>query len=345
MAAYFCEILKELLADVIGIIVTGAVVWCIALISLYLKRNEVFFNKAILPLKRVFRCENVDFDKVKIQVEKNQFKNIFQENEQKQLLAHSTGKKLFNGNMVRLTKIKNNTCYVQEIKYFDFLTTNLVFKPASSKLLSLKDVLWHMIFDEEFRERNKLENRLKSKVAWYGKLKTFDEVLNVDEFANAIAISIVLRDKEDKILIVRRGNKNAISSGTFAVSATGSLAIEDLKEENPFVYAGCREVREELNLEVELVIKDIIVVKQKYQPVVLLEGKVEKSFKELGATIRQAKDNKDENTRLYAVPHRKVRGVARKYKFTDTSTYQLVGNCNAISWFFMRKRDIRRYGI
>ena len=88
------------------------------------------------------------------------------------------------------------------IKYFDFLTTNLVYRPASSKLLAPKDALWHMVFDEEFRERNKLENRLKAKVAWYGPLKTFDDVLRVREFANAIAISVILRDKDDNVLVV-----------------------------------------------------------------------------------------------------------------------------------------------
>lgn len=350
MLEYLNEILKDLLANAIGITITGLVVWCIFLLSYYLKRNELFYYKTISPLNRVFRCNGIKFDDMKIEMVQDKFENIYKKEEQKQLLAHSSGKKLFNGDMVRLLKVDKNTCYVQKIKYFDFLTTNLVYRPASSKLLAPKDVLWHMIFDEEFRARNKLENKLKAKVAWYGPLKTFDDVLRVQEFANAIAISVILRDKDDNVLIVRRGRKNAISSGTFAASATGSLTKEDftkkdLTKENPFVLAGCREVKEELDLEVKLLIKEIIIVKQKYQPVVLLEGKVDKSFKELKEKIKRAEDYNDENTGLYSVPSKKIKGVVRKYRFTDTSTYQLVGNSNSIGWFFCLKKDIRKYEI
>ena len=339
MVEYLSEILKSILSEVIGITITGVSLWCIVLISYYLKRSELFYYKVIPPLNRVFRCNRIEPDKMKIQIVQDKFKNIYTEEEQKQLLAHSSGKKLFNGDMVRLLKVDKNVCYIQEIRYFDFLTTNLVYRPASSKLLAPKDVLWHMIYDEEFRARNKLENRLKAKVAWYGKLKTFDDVLNVQEFANAIAISIMLRDKDNNVLIVRRGGKNAISSGAFAVSATGSLIMKDLAEENPFVFDGCREV------EVQLVVKEIIIVKQKYQPVVLLEGKVDKSFKELKNHMKCAKDYNDENTSLYAVPSNKIRGVVRKYKFTDTSTYQLVGMSSFMGWFFCPKKDIRKYEI
>ena len=345
MASYLLEILKDLLTDLIKLIITGGVVWGVALFGYYLKRNEMFVHNITRPSKRVFHCVNIDFEKIRICLEKEKFINVFKEEEQKQLLAHSTGKKIFNGDMVRLTKVDNNVCYVQEIKYFDFLTTNLVFKPASSRLLSPKDALWHMLFDEEFRIRNKLENRLKSKVAWYGKLKSFNEVLRVNEFANAIATSVVLRDNKDRILIVRRGDKNVVSSGIFAVSATGSIKVKDLDDKNPFVYAGCREVIEELNLEVKLKVKDIIIVRQKYQPVVLMEGKIEQSFNELVEIIKKAKDYNDENTKMYAVPSKEVRGVVRKYKFTDTSTYQLVNSCSAISWFFTKKRDIHKYEI
>lgn len=345
MLEYLNEILEDLLADIIGITITGLVVWCAFLISYYLKRNELFFYKGISPFNRVFRCNGIELDKMKIQIIQDKFENIYKEEEQKQLLVHSSGKKLFNGDMVRLFKVEENTCFVQEIKYFDFLTTNLVYRPASSKLLAPKDALWHMMFDEEFRTRTKLENRLKAKVTWYGPLKTFDDVLGVQEFANAIAISVILRDKEDNVLMVRRGGKNAISSGTFAVSATGSLTKEDLIKKNPFVSAGCREVEEELNLRVELLIKEIIIVKQKYQPVVLLEGKVGKEFKELKEEIKRAKDYNDENTSLYSVPSNKIKGVVRKYRFTDTSAYQLVGKSNSIEWFFCLKKDIRKYEI
>ncbi|MCI8403006.1 MAG: NUDIX hydrolase [Lachnospiraceae bacterium] len=345
MGLYLCEILKDLLTNLIKVTITGGVLWGVVLLNYYLKRNQLFICKGIKPSNRVFRCMNIAFEEIRIEEDEKKFKNIFDEKEKKQLLAHSAGKKIFDGDMVRLSKVNNNICFVQKIKYFDFLTTNLIFKPASSKLLSPKDALWHMIFDEEFRVRNKLENRLKSKVAWYGKLKSFDAILNVDEFANAIATSVVLRDNQDRILIVKRSNKNAISSGDFAVSATGSLKIEDLEKENPFICAGLREVKEELNLDVPLKITDIIIVKQKYQPVILMEGKIEQNFSELVETIKKAIDYNNENTKIYAVPCKEIRGIARKYKFTDTSIYQLAGTCNALSWFFTKKRNIHKYEL
>ena len=77
----------------------------------------------------------------------------------------------------------------------------------------------------------------------------------------------------------------------------------------------------------------------------LLEGKVGKEFKELKEEIKRAKDYNDENTSLYSVPSNKIKGVVRKYRFTDTSAYQLVGKSNSIEWFFCLKKDIRKYEI
>lgn len=339
------DILKNSFENVFEVFITTGLLWCIAFIGYYAKRHDLFFNQVFSPSDRVLKCEKIDFDHLTVIEDKEKFANIFTEDEQKQLVIHSSGKKLFNGNMVRLKNVNGNSCVVQRVRYFDFLTTNLLFRPAGSKLLSFRDVVWHMVYDEDFRKRNKLENRLKARIAWYGKLDTFDKVLKVDEFANAIAVSVVLYDKQDNVLVVRRGNKNAISSGNFAVSATGSVSLEDLEKVNPFISAGCREVKEELNLDIELNIKELIIVKQKFQPVVLLEGRVEQNFADIVEKIKNAPDYKDENTQIYAVPVKKIRNVVRKYKFTDTSAYQLTGKCSTISWFVTRKKDISEYEL
>lgn len=97
MLEYLNEILKELLADAIGITIAGLIVWCFFLIGYYLKRNELFYYKAISPLNRVFRCNGIEFDKMKIQIIQDKFENIYKEEEQKQLLAHSSGKNYLMG--------------------------------------------------------------------------------------------------------------------------------------------------------------------------------------------------------------------------------------------------------
>lgn len=178
----------------------------------------------------------------------------------------------------------------------------------------------------------------------YGRLNSFQEVLAVKELANIITVSIVLQDCTGRVLLVKRGNQVAVSSDSFATSAAGSFAMEDVDPEHPFINCGRRELKEELGLDCDLEITGMVISKQKLQPAILLLGKVDKPFEELVGTMLSAEDFNAEDEKLYAVPADKLNSIISRYQFTDVAAYQLY-SLTSNSWRFNRHVDIRTYAL
>ena len=347
---YLIGILKELFDTAIKFMIAFLFLLLLDIIKYYIKRNRGMLRWVITPYMRVLKSGIVNIENYKIEEMDNNnvraFKSMFESEEQEKLLIHSRSKQLFNGDMIRLCAIENNIIYVQKIKYYDFLTTNLVLFPSNAKLLTPKDSIWHFLYDKEFRECVALENKFKASISWYGKLDSFNSVIKVNKLANAIAISVLISDRNDNLIIAKRGEKNAISSGNYAVTSTGSLDIIDLNSENPFIEAGKREVKEELGFtDIELVIREIIIVKQKLQPVVLMDGRINSEFDEYVTSINCSRDYYNENKSLYLIPREKILGIVKGYRFSDTSIYQLVGNISTKKWLLTLPKNINKYKV
>ena len=110
MEEYLWDILKDWCANIIGLVMTAIGIWGITLLRYYIKRNNGIFSKIAAPSKRVFITSRKQWDDIKVCLETNKFENIYSDEEQEQLLSHSAGKKLFNGDMVRLVKMKDDKC-------------------------------------------------------------------------------------------------------------------------------------------------------------------------------------------------------------------------------------------
>jgi hypothetical protein len=165
-------------------------------------------------------------------------------------------------------------------------------------------------------------------------------LLETPELANVIATSILIQDSTGAIGIVKRGQNVAISSGTFAATSSGSVSIEDLMQEDPIRSCVLRELKEELNIEEELIslrMSELIISKQKMQPVALYTGEINVTFEELVGKMKQAEDFSFENQLFLKIPKEKILPFISKRVLTDASAYQLykfaIENGESPSWF------------
>lgn len=304
-------------------------------------------RKLIHPIKRVIN--SVIKAPIKYEVSETEFVQVLTDAERDFLVNISKGKNQYNGECVRLDSFSNGTCKVSVVGFFDFLTTNLVYLPSSRKI-SMKDMIIRTLYDGKYKQMKLLEYRVIESVKKYGKCKTFGDVLSVDTLANIVTVSILLEDSRGNVLLVRRGKNVAVSSGMFAVSAAGSVATEDLIYDDPFLHCAMREVKEELNLDIDLKFTDLVISKQKLQPAVLYTGRLSNTFDDVLDKIIKAPDFSAENCALYAVPKTAVQSLLKTYQFTDVSAYQMYMWCNEqtnqLTWLLPTKVcDIVNYEL
>lgn len=351
------EIIIGVIVNVLTVIITSGMTVFIAYIPFLVRRLRFMkdIRRFLVPEKRVLLFKDLPTslksNNPRFNVNYNTpFRNVYNEEEIKQLVQTDRKKNLFNGDCVRLDSIQHNSFSVSEVHFFDFLTTNLTYKPASKNLKTFRGEIHSLLLDKDYRTHKLLEHRIKARINSNGKPKTAEETLAINELANVITVSILLEDTDGNYLLVKRGNKVAISSGNFATTAAGSLTLDDLKETNPFIACGQRELKEELDLDVTLEVTDVVISKQKLQPAVLLQGKVNTTFKNLKDRMIAAPDFKEENTALFSVPKSDIAVLVRHLQFTDVAAYQLIKattkKYSAPRWLFsFRKCDIRKWQL
>lgn len=337
------EILTSTMSGVLTVIVTSLLVAMVY--ALYFEMQRSKFMKDIrrfkTPAKRILCSEELPHT---FNVsEKSAFVPLLNEQEQKIILEQDAkGKNLFNGKAVRLDSLIDGEAVLSEVGFFDFMTTNLVVKPNSRTKKSAFSNLYAAIFSDQIRYASKLEHRIKAAVLGQSK-KTFDDVLAIRELANIVTVSVLLQDSTGRVLVVKRGNKVAISSGNFATACAGSVDDRDLTNDNPFLSCAQRELQEELGIKCDLKFDNLIISKQKLQPAALFSGRLDCTFESLYQDMLKAPDFKEENSTLFAVPDNKISGIVKKYQFTDVAAFQLAGRTK--SWFTVIPQSIAPYKL
>ena len=228
--------------------------------------------------------------------------DIFTEDERNNIINKYKTPNLFNGTCVRLDNVQGGVGYLSQVSFYDFLCCNIV----------------------GFHNKDKLSwDKLSSQITKYGDLNSFEKVLRIRELPNIIGVSTLLHDINNEYLLVERNTSVSIGSGLFACSSSGSLDASDLQYNNPIIACGYRELKEELNLSVQLFIEGIIMPIQKMQPIALLTGIVQRPWKELIPLILNGEDFSKENSRLLIVPKDKLLDIISLYKFTDAASFHI----------------------
>lgn len=158
------------------------------------------------------------------------------------------GKHLFNGDCLRLEGIdisfKEVILKVSKTDYYSLLATNL-----SNK----------------------------------GFLTDYDVIGN-STLSNNLAVSVLIRDAKDELLLVERSSKVAVGSSMLSVSVTGGLDYIENVDENIILTTVKKEIQEELGLDVisdNVKVCGLFIGLKKLQPIILCDVKLDYSFDSL----------------------------------------------------------------
>ena len=209
---------------------------------------------------------------------------------------------LFNGTCIRLDAIVGETAWLSPVCFYDFLCCNIVG-------IHNKDPLAY--------------NKLGMHLSKYGKIDSFEKLLQVRELPNIIGTSTLLHDINNEYLLVERNTSVSVGSGLFAATSSGSLDETDISVVNPIIGCGLRELVEELNLKCQLFIEGIVAPIQKMQPVALLTGTINQPWRQILPIMIRAEDFAKENKNILIVPKDKLLQLISLYSFTDASAYQI----------------------
>lgn len=247
--------------------------------------------------------------------------DVFSPQERQAIINKYKTPNLFNGVCIRLDKIVGTCAYLSPVMFYDFLCCNLV----------------------GFHRRDELAwNTLSMYLNKYGELDTFEKVLDVVELPNIIGTSTLLHDVNDDFLLVERNTSVSVGSGLFACTSSGSLDASDITAPNPIIACGQRELKEELNIIVDLQLEGICMPIQKMQPIALLTGKVNLPWRTILQTMIKAEDFRKENSRLLVVPRKDLLTLIGLYAFTDAASFHIFFEAggNSKIWKIINKNFI-----
>ena len=193
------------------------------------------------------------------------FRPLLTQDERSLIVSHYGGTR-FNGKTVRLEGLEQAGGQLELLLspscYFDLLSTNLLLSATASQ--------WSP-------EARQLQERLRNEVNIEELQRKPLRILSNPLLANDLAASILLHTPDRHFLLARRSGAVALSAGSFSVSATGALDERDLHAENPVLSCACREMEEELGLNVhegDFAFRGIFIGSAKLQPLSLVDAEV-----------------------------------------------------------------------
>lgn len=324
MTEFLLDVATNVVAAFVAafIIAAGLVIWSLVIFSGVLKRARTWL-RPVNPAERVFRAslradvtwiEGTPFRNPLTEVERDNVVHFFE---------FLNGKSIFDGPCVRLDRIEPQV-ELSKVGFFDLVTTNLtafsINMPVSGIARSLGALRrWLGV-------RESLHQAKRSICSPRGRPESVEDVLSNRSLANVLAVSMLLVDDDQCALIVRRSEHVAVASGEFAATASGTVSTADLEASDPIQVAAERELREETGISTpEVFSREVLIPKQKMQPVASFLGRVQGKWDEHLPTLRDAEDSY-ESAGFYAIDLKNPRAVAnfiRSARCSDTLAAQL----------------------
>ena len=224
---------------------------------------------------------------------------------------------VFNGSTVSLINIDSllhkDILNLAESDFYELLITNILFMN--------KDAILNRAKENDNQIIMNLINRMDKQ---FIKLKEFDTI-NSKIMSNSIAISILLEDIDGELLLVERANNMVIGSGLLSTTATGALDKTDLFSLNPIFHCAQRELQEELNIRAtDMIIDSIVIAKNKLQPIFIVYGKYDRTFRDSISNIVKAKDYQAEVNKLIIISKKLVSNFIKDKQMTGATRFQIM---------------------
>lgn len=326
------NILEDVIKNVLVTVLSSALIF--GLVTLYPIMRKANIIKTIrkykAPSRRVYIYEG-GLDEQSHFSPRKKFKSIFTPEEKNLIVKMNDKVNCYDGIVIRLDSIQNCQCQLSKVGFYDFLSTNLTYKPASNNVRTFKGTLLAAIYDEDYKKVKALENRLKSVIFRYGRLNSFKKVLEVNELANVITVSTMIEDSDENVLIVERANKVAVFSGKFSASSDGTVNLCDVYStagESPFIVCAKRSVKRELGLDLQQVrFQRLVMSKQNLQPAALVSGKLTEPLSKLIESIEKRPEFLQENIKAHVVNKKKALRMIRRKQFADVAAYHIYLTC------------------
>lgn len=266
-------------------------------------------------LKEVVVCKKVS----------NYKKSVFTNEEKDKIIgywAKYKSGKYFNSINISVEAISDrgnvSEVVLSKTDFYSLLISNIIRTQKGSFIEYLQDVINP---GDEYLLQKLLEYYASIPV-----VKNLQDLLINGNMANALAISVLVRDKYDNIMLVKRTNNVAIGKNLYSVTATGAIDLNDWETTNPIVNCAIRELREELGLcvkEEQIKIKSIVAGCNKMQPIAILDAYVDFDLRNIDCSENKAKDFEFEIEKVYVVHKEDINSILKECNFTEAAEYHL----------------------
>ncbi|SHF52151.1 hypothetical protein SAMN02745218_02478 [Desulfofundulus australicus DSM 11792] len=263
----------------------------------------------------------------------SRFRNILPEWEVEFLVKYYdrlTGSRSYNGRCIRLDgyEIENGILILDlsEVGFFDLLSTNITFFPGN-----VRYNFWNSLSLIPYTIKYlSIMSEYKTKILGRRAIENFTDILTNNRLANVLAVSTNILDKQGRALIVKRSSKLSISGNIYTVASTGTVLNVDLpgKEGNVLTRAAAREIKEEIGMEIppgQIHFVNLILTKQKYQPIAITEYYLE-DINQAIASAARAKDFQLEIKEMHVLDLKDIStffAVITSLEFSPASAYSL----------------------
>ncbi len=235
---------------------------------------------------------------------------------------------LFNSAAIRLDNIfedgEDIVLELSKIEFYDFILTNIL-------LMQINEFI-------EFVEKNKFPDNvllilknLELNMKKERNINKLEDIVKINELSNVLAVSILVRDKNQKYILVKRSNATIIGNEFYGVTATGSVDGEDFDSHNPLLNCAQRELKEELNLNVnqcDMNIVGLVAGKNKLQPIAIIDVELNCEVESILENVSGAKDYTKEINEIIIVSKEKLREVIYRGRYTEAAEYHIMQHIN-----------------
>ena len=259
-------------------------------------------------------------------IEGKVFSSFFSSDEYNDIMSFyfiDKSKRLYDGSTFRIDEIKHerdgDIITISNISFYDYMTSNIL-------LVNEKGIIDYL----ENINKKTLIKKINEFVDECKKLKNTEEILENIHLSNLASVSLLIKDKNQRYGIIKRGRNTAVSSGFYSVTSTGCIEEVDFNNSNPFVGTCLRELGEELDIFLEpekIKVNGVVFDKNKLQPVILCDSEIDDVWENLVEKTMKGKDYNLEVAEFFSVSENELPNYISAEKMTEASKVHIQLNC------------------
>lgn len=231
--------------------------------------------------------------------------------------------KLFNSDSVSVIDIqrKNNEDIVVLAKtdFYSLLITNIIRSQVKS---------FNEFVNSEYHDKEHLK-AMEELLLFYATLaecNSFIDLIKNGGLSNTLAISLQVVDRFGNALFTKRTSKVGIGQNMYSVTVTGTVDVNDLKADDPIKCCACRELKEELNLDISpesINLISFVAGIDKKQPIAIMTASVDFNLKTQLMNVHEGIDFTFEVEKAFVCKIKQIKDLLDSQEFSEAADYHL----------------------